>query len=368
MRIIITGGGTGGHLFPGIAVASRFKKRIPGCRIMFIGTQRLIDQRALTDYNFELKSIDCAGLKGVNIMDKIIGLLKLPLAVFKALRILQNFRPKLVLGVGGYVTGPVILAAWLKRIPTCIHEQNSVPGLANKLAGKIVKAVFLSLPCKYAFPEKKTIQTGNPVRDEILAASAEKRHKQNDKKCILVLGGSQGAHQLNEFMLMAAKDLKDRYNEKIHIIHQTGSNDFEKIKSGYQDLDISADVSAFFSNMSKCYRQADLVVTRAGATTLAEISVMGLPAILIPYPFATDNHQEINGYYYTRGGGTLLIQESRLSGKVLSDTIKALLDNGDKLKIMSDNMKKLAQPEAADIITDKCIELFSSTDMRTESI
>ncbi|MCW5214084.1 glycosyltransferase, partial [Desulfobulbus sp. US5] len=214
MRIIITGGGTGGHLFPGIALATALQQKYPGCEIMFVGTQRQLDKKTLAGFNFQQESIACMGLKGMGLKHRIKSLLSLPVAVLESWKIIQRFQPDLVFGVGGYVTGPVLLAARLRSVPTCIHEQNSIPGLANRMISHFVSRIFVSIPGEYPFPEQKTVVSGNPVRQEILAA-AECRQQQagsgkNDSgeadspMTLLIMGGSLGAHRINMLMLDVA--------------------------------------------------------------------------------------------------------------------------------------------------------------------
>ncbi|NOQ46666.1 MAG: hypothetical protein GQ559_08360, partial [Desulfobulbaceae bacterium] len=227
MRLIVTGGGTGGHLFPGIAVATGMQQRLPGSQVMFIGTSRRLDRDALVGFPFAKESIHCMGLKGMGLWARLRSMLQLPGAVVEASGILKKFGPDLVLGVGGYVTGPVLLAAKMKKIPTCIHEQNSVPGLANRLAGKIADKVFISLPVRSSFPDKKTVQTGNPVRSDILKAAEARQKRQQGRKTILVLGGSQGAHRVNTLMLEAMEQVSVNLDREVQIIHQTGKTDLD---------------------------------------------------------------------------------------------------------------------------------------------
>ncbi|WP_456385153.1 undecaprenyldiphospho-muramoylpentapeptide beta-N-acetylglucosaminyltransferase [Desulfolithobacter sp.] len=363
MRIIVTGGGTGGHLFPGIAVATAMQERIPGCRVLFIGTERQLDQTTLGGCDFERSTISCMGLKGVGIGHRMQSLAVLPKAVWQAGRILSRFRPDLALGVGGYVTGPVLLAAKLglagKRIPVCIHEQNSVPGLANRILSRIADRIFLSIPCDYPFPAARTMVTGNPIRAEILHVAARKR-VWSEPPVILVLGGSQGAHRLNMVMLEAAPELKKRLAGDFMVIHQTGSRDQDRVRAGYSALGIRAEVKDFFQDMASLYSRASLVVSRAGATTLAELAVVGLPALLVPYPHAADNHQEINANYYARKGGAVVFPERELSATVIADQVAGLLQAPEKLHTMADYMKKTGRPDATLCIVEECLCLVSA--------
>ena len=355
MQLIVAGGGTGGHLFPGIAVASALLDRIPESRVLFIGTSRLLDQQALAGLGFELAALECGGVKGLSFTERLRSLLQMPGAVAEAFRMLRRFKPDLVFGVGGYVTGPVLLAAKFSGVPIAIHEQNSVPGMANRLAGKLADRVFISLPCRPPFPTNKTIQTGNPLRREILQA-AERPKRTGESPTLLVLGGSQGAHRVNVLMMEAMEYLSE-HGEPVRVIHQTGTADQDQVANCYAQLGIAAEVAAFIRDMAAVYVQADLVVSRAGATTLAELAVMGLPALLIPYPYAADDHQVTNGEYYVKANGCRMLRESGLTGEILARTISEHLRNREELHTMAANMKAMALPDATSRILDECVQL-----------
>jgi UDP-N-acetylglucosamine--N-acetylmuramyl-(pentapeptide) pyrophosphoryl-undecaprenol N-acetylglucosamine transferase len=353
MRLIVAGGGTGGHLFPGIAVATAMRERIASTKVLFIGTSRLLDQQALAGLGFELAALECGGVKGLGFTGRLRSLFLMPGAVFEALRMLRRFKPDLVFGVGGYVTGPVLLAARILGVPIAIHEQNSVPGMANRMAGKLADRVFISLPCKPPFPPKKTMQTGNPLRQEILAAAVQEKQA-TEQPTVLVLGGSQGAHRVNVLMLEAVEILREQH-QPFRLIHQTGTTDQEQLTNGYKQLGVDAEVTAFIRNMAEVYSRADLVVSRAGATTLAELAVMGLPALLIPYPYAADDHQVTNGEYYVKRNGCRMLLESGLTGEILARTISECLQNREELHTMATNMKTMAMPDATHQIVDECL-------------
>ena len=360
MRLIITGGGTGGHLFPGIALAQAMMRTKPGCDVLFIGTERKVDKTALVDLGFATMAIKCQGIKGKNISAKIKALLQQPAALFEAFRIIRKFKPDLVFGVGGYVTGPVILAARLLGITTCIHEQNSIPGLANKLLGHIVHRIFVSLPGseKY-FPAGKTVLSGNPVRSSIVkAANQASRMEYQSPLTLLILGGSQGARRLNSLMLEAAEKYMAEETSLANIIHQTGEHDEALVREKYAELGINARVQAFFNNMAEIYPQADLVISRAGATTLAELTIFNKPVILVPFPYAADNHQEINGRYLVEAGGGIMFKQSELDGEKLGMEITRLLGDTKLLAEMAANSGKIAKPEATATIINGCMELL----------
>ncbi|MCW5205846.1 undecaprenyldiphospho-muramoylpentapeptide beta-N-acetylglucosaminyltransferase [Desulfobulbus sp. F5] len=360
MRIIITGGGTGGHLFPGIALAAALRQRFPGCEIMFIGTKRQLDRDTLAGLDFQQESITCMGLKGMGLTHRIRSLASLPKAVLEACHLIKQFQPELVFGVGGYVTGPVLLAARLLGVPACIHEQNSIPGLANRLTARFVNKVFVSIPGNYPFPLAKTVVSGNPVRAEILAAAEQKQSQQeaNTPFTLLVMGGSLGAHRINMLMLEAMAIIKKQQPVPFRLIHQTGAADAEQVRAGYAAADIEAEVAPFIKDMAAVYAQADLAVARAGATSLAELAVMGLPALLIPYPHAADDHQAANASYYVAGGGARMYREEELNAGRLAAAIMVLAGNANELAQMGAAMRQVAVPDAAERILADCMELI----------
>ncbi len=361
IRLLLTGGGTGGHLFPAVAAAQEFQRQLPATEVLFVGTRRKIDTGSLAASGYAHDTIVCYGLKGKSPLQLIKALAILPVSFFQAVMIIRRFRPDIILGVGGYVTGPVIIAGKFLGIPTLIHEQNSIPGLANRKLGAYVDRVCLSLPGSGGrFSTDKITYTGNPVRRNILELAEKQPGKERSigKKTILVLGGSQGARAINSMVPEGLQTLSDAFLAKIRIIHQTGEQDFSAVKEHYALRGVEALVRPFFTDMAEIYGQADLLVSRAGATTLAEIAVLGKPAILIPYPFAADNHQEKNGEYYVRGGGALLFRQSSLTGEVLCENIRQLIDDEERLNTMGIAMKKLAFPNAAENIVACCLQVL----------
>ena len=360
IRLIVTGGGTGGHLFPGISLAQAMMLADPGCEVLFIGTERKIDKTALSNLGFTTRSIKSQGIKGKSFFAVLKALFQQPVALWEAAGIIRRFKPDLVFGVGGYVTGPVILAARLLGVTTCIHEQNSIPGLANKLLGYIANKIFVSLPGseKY-FPASKTILSGNPVRNTILKVSREaKPESGQESSTLLILGGSQGARRLNSLMLEAAENILSKLSPPPFIIHQTGGHDKDHVQRKYVELGLNARVQDFFSDMAEIYSQADLIISRAGATTLAELTVFHKPVILIPFPFAADNHQEINGQYLVEAGAGLMFRQADLTGDKLGMEIKRVLEDKKLLAEMAENSGKVARPEATDTIINACMELL----------
>ncbi|MCI5144984.1 MAG: UDP-N-acetylglucosamine--N-acetylmuramyl-(pentapeptide) pyrophosphoryl-undecaprenol N-acetylglucosamine transferase [Candidatus Electrothrix sp. AR3] len=252
------------------------------------------------------------------------------------------------------------MAAKLQGIPTCIHEQNSISGLANRMIARFADRSFVSIPGKYPFPLQKTMVYGNPVRQEILAAAASKQAKEPGKPCtLLVMGGSLGAHRINLLMLEAIEVIRAKQPVSFKLIHQTGVADEEQVRAAYAAVGIQAEVKAFFQDMATQYAQADLVLARAGATSLAELSVMGLPALLIPYPHAADDHQVQNAKFYVAQGGAEMYREAELNAELLATAIMELLNNTKKMEQMGTTMKKMSQPAAAEQILDECMELIA---------
>lgn len=353
IRLLLTGGGTGGHLFPAIATAESLCKQCPGSEVLFVGTTRRMDKKSLDQYGFATKSIHSKGLKGKNLLSLAQGVAILPLSIVEAMFHIVRFKPDLVLGVGGYVTGPVIVAAKLLGKPTIIHEQNSVPGLANRKLGWLVRKICLSLPgSEKSFDSSKTVLTGNPVREAILTLAKEEKTTEKKEQTLLVLGGSLGAHRVNELVIdaFARPEL-----QKIKVIHQTGPNDAEMVREAYEKNNIQATVAPFFTDMAGLYREADLLVSRAGATTLAELSVLGKPAILIPYPYAADNHQEKNAEYYVQGGGAVRFIEKELTAEKLAAKVLELFSKKEQLQKMGAAMRNRSFPDATQKIVEECL-------------
>ncbi len=359
IRLMLTGGGTGGHLFPAIAAAEALCRRIPGSQVLFVGTKRKMDSTALEQYGYATASIHSMGLKGKNFFSLLKGVAVLPLSCLEAMLHIIRFRPDLVLGVGGYVTGPVIAMARIMGKPTLIHEQNSIPGLANRKLGALAARICLSLPgSEKQFPLKKTVLTGNPVRSGILELAGKEEREEGGRITILVLGGSLGAHRVNE-LLPEAFAVGGEALKTVRLIHQTGANDAEMVTSSYKEKGIDAEVAPFFTDMAAVYAKADLLVSRAGATTLAELAVLGKPAILIPYPYAADNHQEKNAEFYVQGGGALMFRERELTASKLADTLTELVTEKARLKKMGMAMRKKAFPHAAERIVDECLNCIT---------
>jgi UDP-N-acetylglucosamine--N-acetylmuramyl-(pentapeptide) pyrophosphoryl-undecaprenol N-acetylglucosamine transferase len=351
MRLMIAGGGTGGHLFPGVAIAEELRARAPEATIRFVGTRRGIEARVLPELGWELELIEVSGLKTVGMLGAIRGLFRLPRALWQARRVVKQFKPDAVIGVGGYASGPVVLMARLRGVPTAVCEQNSIPGLTNKILGRIARAVFLSFEeSRRFFKPNKIVMSGNPVRrdllQKLLAVAPGESH---DAVHVLVCGGSQGAVAVNE---LAANALAMLANEtKLVIVHQTGEKDLAATEQRYATAGVAVECRAFIKDMAAAYQQADLIIGRAGATTVAELAIAGKPAVFIPYPFAADNHQEINAREMADAGAALMFRQADLTADKLAAALRPLLDTNRRAE-MGRVMKSLAKPGAAAAVVD----------------
>lgn len=363
MRVLIAGGGTGGHLFPGIALAEEVVDRHPRNDAIFIGTDRGLEARVVPQNGFVFEAIKSRGLKGMGFVKLLLGLLLLPLSFLSALSLLRKYKPDVVVGVGGYSSGPVVMSAWLMRIPTAIQEQNALPGLTNKILGKFVDAVFLSFEGAIPFfPYKRAHVLGNPIRRGLLENFLRSKTV-HETFTLLIFGGSLGARGLNTRVIEALPFLKDLKGQ-IAITHQTGKNDLETVKKGYADADFPAEVREFIDDMAGAYLGADLVLCRAGATTLAELTVCKKPSILVPFPHATDDHQAVNAKALVDAGAAVMFREAELTGEKLAATIRELKNDSARLQKMEKAAGALGRPEAAreiaDVLQQLCLKKWGA--------
>ena len=361
VKIIIAGGKTGGHLFPGIAVAQALREQLDNVQILFVGTGSPFEQETLSTYGFDHMAIDTRGLKGKGILEKLSAMAQIPWSFFQASRILFSFKPCLVLGVGGYSSGPVLLAARLMGILTAIQEQNAIPGITNQILSQIVHKIFISFKeTKRLSTKANTVYTGNPMRktnpsSEISAAGS--MTFSGEKFILLITGGSQGAASINHAIMDTLPLLK---NPSLYrIIHQTGHADQEKMAAKYEDMGMDATARAFFHNMPELQKKADLIICRAGAGTLSEITAIGKPAILVPYPHAADDHQRYNALALETRGAAIMIADADLTGPRLAPLIEALRENPKKRKQMARAAKELGMPLARDTVARELIHLIS---------
>ena len=368
LRIVIAGGGTGGHLFPGIAIARELQKRCEEARILFIVGRKKMEKDIISKAGFENRSVDVEGIVGKDLLQLIGAFFKVVISSIQSFFILKDFKPHLIVGVGGYASGPVCLMGWFLQIPTAIQEQNSIPGITNRILTHIVKKVFISFEeSRKYFKRGKLFFTGNPIRDELMNPEIlpKKGYQTIDKAMkqrfvILIMGGSQGARAINKAVLSALKEIKDR-GFLPFAIHQTGTQDLEEVRATYHSLRIEAEVTSFIDNMALAYAKADLVICRAGATTIAELTALGKPSILVPYPYATHKHQDINARALANYGGAESIQEKDLTGRILAEKITKYMENPDMLTQMSSFALKAGRPLAREAIAKELMELIGGS-------
>jgi len=355
-KVVIAGGGTGGHLFPGIALAEEFTRRKEGWEIIFIGTGRGLEKRILPQRGFELITIPAAPLKGRSWWGKAAGLSTLLLGVWWSVALLRRISPCLVIGLGGYSAGAVIFAAYLLGIKRVIQEQNVHPGFTNRMASRFSQRVFLSwAEGARFFPSAKVRVTGNPLRRGVLEGRGKKR--QGKGFTLLILGGSQGATAINRAMIEALPALEE-IKKDLSIIHQTGEGDYGWVKGEYEKTDFQASVHPFIDEMAPCYREANLAICRAGAATITELCAWGRASIMIPYPYAADDHQRKNAQVLVRQGAGRMISDAELSGRRLSREILLLYHDRKALQEMEKGAAALGLPDAAARIVDECYRLL----------
>jgi UDP-N-acetylglucosamine--N-acetylmuramyl-(pentapeptide) pyrophosphoryl-undecaprenol N-acetylglucosamine transferase len=352
--VVIAGGGTGGHLYPGIAVARELLRQVPAARVSFAGTARGLEARVIPREGFDLDLIRSAGLKGKSVIARARGAALLVPSVVDAWRVLSRRRPAVVVGVGGYSSGPVVLLAALRGIPTMVLEQNAAPGLTNRLLARVVRKAAVTYDSTLSHFGGKGFVAGNPVRAEFFEGSRQ-AHGDAASRRVLVLGGSQGARAINRAMADAAVHLAARHG--LSIVHQTGARDVDDTRAAYARAGVPAVVEAFLDPVADQVHAADLVICRAGATTLAELAAAGRPAVLIPFPAATDDHQRHNGQVLVDGGAAVMLDERTLDAGVLGKTVLDLLADTDRLASMSASMRTFARPDAATRIVHQIREL-----------
>lgn len=357
-RLIIAGGKTGGHLFPGIAVAQAVQRINKSARVLFVGTDAEFEKTTLRNYGYEHKSIISRPIKGANPVVKLFSAGLITVSLVQALMIIKTFKPNFVMGVGGFSSFAVVLAAWILRIPTAIQEQNTVPGITNRMLTRFANTIFTAFKQTKIFEQlNKTQFVGNPVRAEDTAEAEDTATCSKldpDRFTLLITGGSQGAASINSAVVKAIKNLDKK--DQINIIHQTGTTDESSIKKEYRTLGIRASVNAFYSNMPTLQKKADLIIARAGAGTLSELSIAGKPAILVPFPHAADDHQTSNAQAFADQGAALLIADSDLKSGALNPVLTQLIHDKTKRQNMSKAMKALAKPDADKIIAKHILE------------
>ncbi len=363
-RLLIAGGGSGGHVYPGIAVAEEWLSFAPGNEVRFVGSRGGFEARVLPEAGYTLETIRVRPLAGKGLSERLSGFLVLPVSLAQSLVLIRRFRPDVVLGTGGYASGPPVLAARLLKLPTAIQEQNSVAGATNVILGRLVDRVFINLEMSRAhFPqaerEGKIILAGNPIRRVIREKleAARRNPTQNHRLCLLVIGGSQGARRLNNLVLEAMAHLR-QFKDSIKIVHQTGAGDILETVSHYAKLDFRARVQEFITDMATALAEADIVISRAGAGAVAEIALAGKPSILVPFPFAALDHQAKNAEAMVQAGAAAMFRESELSGPGLAAALLPLLESAALRREWGAKAYALARPEAARVVVQGLYKLL----------
>ena len=356
--ILIMAGGTGGHVYPALAVADNLKEK--GFKLCWLGTRKGIEANVVPEHGYPLLEINISGLRGKGLIRFLLAPIMLVFALLQAIMIMIKIRPVVVLGMGGFASGPGGIAAWLMRIPLLIHEQNAIAGLTNRLLAPFSVSVMAAFPGAFKESNKLTI-TGNPVRNDIVnLIEPEQRFNQNTSQIlnVLILGGSLGAQRLNEVIPVTLKSLSDDF--ELEIKHQCGQRHLIYTENTYKELKLNADIFAFSDDMASVYAWADIVICRAGALTIAELAASGVGSILIPFPYAVDDHQTSNGEYLVKDGAAILIQEAQLSVDKLKSVLSGLMQAPEQLKQMAIKARALAKPDATEHVANLCVEAINA--------
>jgi len=353
-KVMIAGGGTGGHLYLGIAIARELQRRRSADDFLFVGTRRGLEARIVPQEGFRVEFIESAGLKRVGLLDSMRNFLLIPRSLLQARRLIRNFAPDIVVGVGGYSSGPVVLAAWWLGKPTLIMEPNAYPGLANRLLAAVVDRAAVALPDACRHFGKKAEVTGIPVRAEFL--KLPKRERRAGELSLLIYGGSQGSRALNSIVCSALPGLK-QLGPGLRLVHQTGANELENVRRAYREAGVEAEVQAFFPRIFEQFRDADLILSRAGASTVAEVTAAGKAAILVPFPGAADDHQTRNARALEQHGAAKMIPENAWEPGRLARELACLMEHAGEIERMEEAARRLARPEATSRIADMIEEL-----------
>jgi UDP-N-acetylglucosamine--N-acetylmuramyl-(pentapeptide) pyrophosphoryl-undecaprenol N-acetylglucosamine transferase len=354
LRVVIAAGGTGGHLFPGIAVAREFQERHQAA-VTFLTTPKPVTTQILEGYGLAWEAVSSRALKGEGLFSRGRTLLGVPRAVLGARARLKQLNPHLVLGMGGHSSGPTGVAAWLLGIPLALHEQNAIPGATNRYLSRLAQKIFVSFPaCGDFFPPGRCLWTGNPIRPEFFEPGEPRPHS---PFTVMITGGSQGAHALN-MAVLAGLPLLAGLEDRLAFLHLTGDADREAVAAGYRQHGFAAEVAAFTPEVAAWMRRSHLLVCRAGASTLAELAAVGRAAILVPYPFAANNHQEFNARFLAAAGAGEIILNKDFTGEALADKINHFLTAPEHLANMEAASRQLAKPEAAREIVAGCVDLI----------
>lgn len=361
MTVVIAAGGTGGHLYPAVALAREFLRRDPSANILFVGTVRGIESRVLAHERFELALITAKPIMGKGLLDVARGMLSVPIGIWQSLDILKRRQADLVVGVGGYTSPSVLVAAALKGIARVILEPNAHPGMANKVVAPFAQRIFLAFESAGAsFDRRKIRVVGTPIRQEFLVQPTDSASTKQDVRHVLIFGGSQGARAINNAVLEGLSLMSQRL-PGLTITHQTGEGDFERVRNVYRALSIRATVVPFLYDMPAVLQTADLVVARAGAMTIAELAACGKAAILIPLPTAIYDHQMKNARAMEAAGGAMVLPQADLTGEKLVGMIETALSDPQRLEKMQRKSLEMRRVDAGEVIVGECYALMGVT-------
>lgn len=358
VKVIIAAGGTGGHVFPGVAIAGEIKTSHPDALVTFAGTARGLEAKVLPRLGWPLVLMKSSSIKDRNGFSRLLSWARLPVSIGRGLNIIMKERPDLFISIGGYAAGPLAISAWILRVPVAVAEPNAIAGLTNRILGRFAGKVFVAFDdAKKYFPSGKTVVSGNPVRREVLSVR-ERRMSASEKITVFVFGGSQGALSLNNAITGALPFLLG-LKDKLSIIHQTGANDdIDTVRNAYKKAEIDAKVFEFSDRIWEYYARANLVVARSGATTVAELFALAIPAILVPYPYAADDHQRANAHGMVKTGGAVMIPDGELTGERLAKEIRIFVERPELLLAMGSALKKASKPFAARTIVEESWKLI----------
>lgn len=363
VRVLFAGGGTGGHLFPGIAVATELRRRHPAAHVVFAGSGKTLEAKVVERAGFALDHIRTRGLIGQSAGSLLRGLALLPVSMLDAAALVRRHAPRLVVGLGGYSSGPVVLWAALRGLPTMLLEQNAVPGVTNRILARVVRAAAVTSEATLPYFGGRGFVSGNPVRAGFFVAAEQSAEPESDEVQVLVIGGSQGAHVINVAMVEAASAIA-LSQPPIRLTHQTGESDLGLVRKGYRAAGMPARVAPFLDEMDREMTAAQLVVCRAGATTLAELAAAGRPAVLVPFAGAANDHQRHNAAVVEAAGAAEVIDERELKGATLASRILALVSDDRRRAALAGASGRLARPDAAAAVVDRMERLLAPRDER----
>ena len=371
MKVLLSGGGTGGHVYPAIAIANKIKEENPDAEILFVGTEKGIESEIIPKYGYELKTVTVQGFKRKIDLDNVKRVFKLFKGLEESRKVVKKFKPDIVIGTGGYVSGPVLFNAAMSKVPTVVHEQNSFPGVTNKILAKMVTTVLTSFEDSHQrFPEgtrEKLVLTGNPVRKEILVARKSIARRNlgitEDKKMVLCYGGSGGSRKINEAMKLVVKNM---VKDDVAFIFATGKSYYDEFMNSIEDLNLKPyqRVVPYLEDMANALAASDLVIGSAGAISLAEITALGKPSIIIPKAYTAENHQEYNAKSIEKQGAGIAILERNLTDISLNDAVIKLLGNKEELLEMANKSKEIGKPEAIDLIYDEILKIYNTNNKK----